>query len=71
MLQIQPEKDIVIEFIKNKECKYVRALGAFYLRLWGLRSSVTSTWSLRLERYCDIILPRLKKREVLEEANGI
>lgn len=34
-LQIQPEKDIVIEFIKNEEFKYVRALGAFYLRLTG------------------------------------
>ncbi len=35
MLQIQPEKDIVIEFIKNEDFKYVRALGAFYLRLTG------------------------------------
>lgn len=35
MLQIQPEKDIIIEFIKNEEFKYVRALGAYYLRLTG------------------------------------
>ncbi|KAF5739892.1 hypothetical protein HS088_TW12G01103 [Tripterygium wilfordii] len=35
MLQIQPEKDIVVEFIKNDEYKYVRILGAFYLRLTG------------------------------------
>lgn len=35
MLQIQPEKEIIIEFIKNDEYKYVRALGAFYLRLTG------------------------------------
>jgi len=35
MLQIQPEKDIVVEFIKNEEFKYVRALGAFYMRLVG------------------------------------
>ncbi|CAH9126242.1 unnamed protein product [Cuscuta epithymum] len=35
MLQIQPEKDIVVEFIKNEDYKYVRALGAFYLRLTG------------------------------------
>ena len=35
MLQIQPEKDIIIEFIKNEDFKYVRALGAFYLRLTG------------------------------------
>merc|ERR1712013_161094 len=35
MLQIQPEKDIVVEFIKNEDYKYVRALGAFYMRLVG------------------------------------
>lgn len=35
MLQIQPEKDIVVEFIRNEEFKYVRALGAFYMRLVG------------------------------------
>jgi len=35
MLQISPEKDIVVEFIKNEEFKYVRALGAFYMRLVG------------------------------------
>jgi len=33
MLQIQPEKEIVIEFIKNEDYRYVRLLGAFYLRL--------------------------------------
>ena len=31
----QPEKQIIIELIKNEEYKYVRALGAFYLRLTG------------------------------------
>ncbi|KZV19471.1 pre-mRNA-splicing factor 38 [Dorcoceras hygrometricum] len=35
MLQIQPDKEIVVEFIKNPEYKYVRVLGAFYLRLTG------------------------------------
>eukprot|EP00960_Hanusia_phi_P008098 231986-Hanusia_phi.AAC.1 len=35
LLQLQPEKEIVLEFIKNEEFKYVRALGAFYLRLTG------------------------------------
>lgn len=35
MLQIQPEKDIVVEFIKNEDFKYVRALGAMYMRLVG------------------------------------
>jgi len=35
MLQIQPEKEIVIEFIRNEDYTYVRLLGAFYLRLIG------------------------------------
>ncbi|XP_027203692.2 pre-mRNA processing factor 38 [Dermatophagoides pteronyssinus] len=35
LLQIQPEKDIIIEFIRQENFKYVRALGAFYLRLIG------------------------------------
>ena len=35
MLQIQPEEGIVDELISNEEFKYVRALGAFYLRLTG------------------------------------
>lgn len=33
MLQIQPEKEIVVEFLRNEEFKYVRALAGFYLRL--------------------------------------
>jgi len=35
MLQIQPEKEIVVEFILNDDYKYVRILGALYLRLVG------------------------------------
>mmetsp|Transcript_41510 Transcript_41510/g.98379 ORF Transcript_41510/g.98379 Transcript_41510/m.98379 type:complete len:269 (+) Transcript_41510:215-1021(+) len=35
LLQIQPEKEIIVEFIKNEDFKYVRALGAFYMRLVG------------------------------------
>jgi pre-mRNA-splicing factor 38A len=35
MLQLQPEKEIVLEFIKNEDFKYVRVLGAFYMRLVG------------------------------------
>eukprot|EP01032_Pedospumella_encystans_P013001 gene13000-14998_t len=35
LLQLQPEVDIVIEYIKNEDFKYLRALGAFYLRLVG------------------------------------
>merc|ERR1712224_1130294 len=35
MLQIQPAKEICFELIFNEEYKYVRLLGAFYLRLIG------------------------------------
>jgi len=40
MLQIQPDKDIVIELLKNEEYRYVRLLGAFYLRLVGKSSEI-------------------------------
>ncbi|EPZ35324.1 PRP38-domain-containing protein [Rozella allomycis CSF55] len=35
MLQLAPTKDIVFEFVRNGDYKYVRALGVFYLRLVG------------------------------------
>ena len=35
LLQLQPEKDIVIAFIQNEEFKYLRLLGCLYLRLVG------------------------------------
>ncbi|KAM7012244.1 pre-mRNA-splicing factor 38A [Labrus bergylta] len=98
MLQIQPEKDIIVEFIKNEDFKYVRLLGAMYMRLTGTavdcykyleplyndyRKIKTQNRNgefelmhvdefvdelLHAERMCDIILPRLQKRHVLEEA---
>uniref|UniRef100_A0A0A9YTA7 Pre-mRNA-splicing factor 38 n=1 Tax=Lygus hesperus TaxID=30085 RepID=A0A0A9YTA7_LYGHE len=101
MLQIQPEKDIIVEFIKNEEFKYVRALGAMYMRLVGtsiecykyLEPLLNDGRKLRYqtrdgafmmihmddyidqllheERMYDIILPRIQKRHVLEEANEV
>ncbi|MGH0134130.1 UNVERIFIED_CONTAM: hypothetical protein FKN15_016639 [Acipenser sinensis] len=98
MLQIQPEKDIIVEFIKNEDFKYVRLLGAMYMRLTGssvdcykylepLYNDYRKIKSqnrngefelmhvdefidelLHSERMCDIILPRLQKWQVLEEA---
>ncbi|XP_051826251.1 pre-mRNA-splicing factor 38A-like [Antechinus flavipes] len=35
MLQIQPEKAVVVDFIRNEDFEYVRALGALYVRLTG------------------------------------
>ncbi|XP_059118590.1 pre-mRNA-splicing factor 38A-like [Peromyscus eremicus] len=101
MLQIQPEKDIIVEFIKNEDFKYVRMLGALYMRLTGtamdcykylepLYNDYRKIKSqnrngefelmhvdefidelLHSERVCDIILPRLQRRSVLEEAEQL
>ncbi|XP_052584946.1 pre-mRNA-splicing factor 38A-like [Peromyscus californicus insignis] len=101
MLQIQPEKDIIVEFIKNEDFKYVRMLGALYMRLTGtamdcykylepLYNDYRKIKSqnrngefelmhvdefidelLHSERVCDIILPRLQKRYVLELAEQL
>jgi pre-mRNA-splicing factor 38A len=101
LLQIQPEKEIIVEFIKNEEFKYVRALGAFYWRLVATSKEIYQDLEplfkdyrkvlvqdkmgkfqvihmdefidtiLRAERYCDVILPKLQKRLVLEETNEL
>ncbi|KAG2216544.1 hypothetical protein INT45_006328 [Circinella minor] len=96
LLQLQPEKEIIHEIIKQEDFKYLRALGAFYLRIVGrskeiylslepllndprkLRVREGDGYSLtymdefidqllREERVCDVILPRLASRYVLEE----
>ena len=33
LLQLQPEKEIIVEFIKNEDYKYVRLLGKLLARL--------------------------------------
>lgn len=35
LLQIQPNVDIILEYIQQEEFKYLRAIGLFYLRLVG------------------------------------
>ncbi|XP_039273727.1 pre-mRNA-splicing factor 38A-like [Styela clava] len=97
MLQIQPDKDIIVEFIKTEDFKYVRCLGAFYLRITGTSLDCYKYLEplyndfrkikkqgrdgnfviahvdefidtlLREDRECDIILPRIQKRHILEE----
>ncbi|CAB4019910.1 Pre-mRNA-splicing factor 38A [Paramuricea clavata] len=56
MLQIQPEKEIVVEFIKNDDYKYVRALGAIYMRLVGT--------SLDVYNYLEPLLNDYRKLKV-------
>ncbi|PPQ63173.1 hypothetical protein CVT24_005718 [Panaeolus cyanescens] len=98
LLQIQPEKEILVEYLRADEFKYLRALAAIYIRLTfravdvyellepllkdyrKLRNRNMAGYTLTFmdefvysllteERVCDIILPRLAKRQVLEE-NG-
>ncbi|KAL5533389.1 hypothetical protein ACEPAF_5165 [Sanghuangporus sanghuang] len=100
LLQIQPEKEILIEYLQADEFKYLRALAAMYIRMTfqaaevyeilepllkdyrKLRLRHVGGYSLTYmdefvdqllheERVCDIILPRLQKREVLEENREI
>ncbi|KAG1900731.1 PRP38 family-domain-containing protein [Suillus fuscotomentosus] len=98
LLQLQPEKEILIEYLQADEFKYMRALAAMYIRMTfsavevyelleplmkdyrKLRYRDTAGYSLihfdefahsllTEERACDIILPRIAKRSILEE-NG-
>ncbi|KAL1758609.1 PRP38 family-domain-containing protein [Schizophyllum commune] len=98
LLQIQPEKEILVEYLQADEFKYLRALAAMYIRMTfravdvyellepllkdyrkiryrdmgGYRLTFIDEFVdslLTEERVCDIILPRLQKREILEE-NG-
>ncbi|KAH8829626.1 Pre-mRNA-splicing factor 38, partial [Flagelloscypha sp. PMI_526] len=100
LLQIQPQKEILIEYLQADEFKYLRALAALYVRLVFRAVEVYETLEpllkdykkLRLrnmagyqltyidefiysllteQRVCDIILPRLPKRSVLEENGDI
>ena len=101
MLQIQPEREIVVEFNRNEDYKYVRCLGAFYLRLTGKPLEVYEYLEPLLNDYrkiryatpqgkfqvrhvdefvhdllskdfaCDIALPRIPHRMVLENAGQL
>ncbi|KAF9027148.1 PRP38-domain-containing protein [Hymenopellis radicata] len=100
LLQIQPEKEILIEYLQAEDFKYLRALAAIYIRMTfrtvevyelleplmkdyrKLRVRSTDGYSLSFidefadsllseERVCDIIMPRIAKRQVLEENGDI
>ncbi|KAK2467097.1 hypothetical protein APHAL10511_001355 [Amanita phalloides] len=100
LLQIQPEKEILVEYLQADEFKYLRALSAMYIRMTfraaeayeilepllkdyrKLRQRDMTGYSLTYmdefvyallteERVCDIILPRIAKRQVLEELNEL
>lgn len=96
LLQIQPEKEILLEYLQADEFKYLRALAAVYIRMtfravdvyeilepllkdyrklrYRDQSGYYLTYMdefvdqlLNEERVCDLILPRISKRAVLEE----
>lgn len=58
LLQIQPDKEIILEYIKNDEFKYLRVLGALYFRLVGRPVEVYTTLEPLLNDYRRI---RLRK----------
>ncbi|GAA98551.1 hypothetical protein E5Q_05238 [Mixia osmundae IAM 14324] len=101
MLQIQPSKEIVLEYLRAEEFKYLRALAIFYIRLTfdamevyeileplledyrKLRyRQLDGSYSIMTidafvdsllteERVCEIQLPRLTLRRVLEETESL
>ncbi|BGP14316.1 hypothetical protein JCM10213_004443 [Rhodosporidiobolus nylandii] len=101
LLQLQPEREIILEYLRAEEFKYLRALAAFYVRLTfdslnayevlepllqdyrklrframdGSYSIMTidefADQLLSGEMVCEIQLPRLTQRKVLEETEGL
>ncbi|KAK4058492.1 hypothetical protein OIO90_000654 [Microbotryomycetes sp. JL221] len=101
LLQLQPEREIILEYLRADEFKYLRALAAFYVRLTfdpvnvyevlepllddyrkirfrNMNGSYSITTIdefadqlLNEERVCEIQLPRLTQRKVLEETEGL
>ncbi|GAA5873169.1 hypothetical protein JCM16303_006959 [Sporobolomyces ruberrimus] len=101
LLQLQPEREIILEYLRAEEFKYLRALAAFYVRLTfdslnvyevlepllddyrklrfrGMDGSYRITTIdefadqlLSEEMVCEIQLPRLTQRKVLEETEGL
>lgn len=51
LLQLQPGKDVVMEYIKNEEFKYLRALGSMYCRLVFSSKEVYTTLEPLLQDY--------------------
>ncbi|KAK9471149.1 PRP38 family-domain-containing protein [Dipodascopsis tothii] len=96
IIELQPEREIILEYLAADDFKYLQALAAFYIRLTYpavdvytlLEPLLANRRKLKLrnangfqltymdeyvdallmeERVCDIALPRLPKRIVLED----
>eukprot|EP01064_Diplonema_japonicum_P023783 TRINITY_DN34205_c0_g1_i1.p1 TRINITY_DN34205_c0_g1~~TRINITY_DN34205_c0_g1_i1.p1 ORF type:complete len:235 (+),score=64.31 TRINITY_DN34205_c0_g1_i1:49-753(+) len=59
MLQMQPDLEMVMEFIKQGDFKYVTVLGAFYLRLVGSPFQIYDYLEPLLNDYRKIVLRNL------------
>lgn len=96
MLQIQPDEEVILEYIRQPDLKYLRALGAAYYRISQRHIKVYQTleplfadyrklrfrdldgklslihmdefidWLFREKTVCDVTMPGLPKREILE-----
>lgn len=100
LLQLHPQREIVLEYLNDTEFKYLRAVAALYIRLtWSavdifktLEPLMTDFRKLRVrglggwrlthmdefidelltkERVCDIALPHIKTRAMLEDADEL
>lgn len=101
LLQIQPDEDVVLEYIEQPELKYLRALGCAYLRITARYLTVYQTleplfadyrklryrnmqgkmsmirmdefidWLMREETICDVTMPQMPKREILEQTGQL
>lgn len=101
LLQIQPDEDVVLEYIRQPELKYLRALGCMYLRITARYPTILNTleplyadyrklrhrdmmgkvsmihmdeWIdqlLKDETVCDVTMPQMPKRELLESAEVV
>mmetsp|Transcript_405 Transcript_405/g.589 ORF Transcript_405/g.589 Transcript_405/m.589 type:complete len:346 (-) Transcript_405:43-1080(-) len=61
LLQLQPDLDLILEFINQDHFKYVKALGAFYLRLTGRPVDIYENLEPLYSNY-----DRLRYRDVTE-----
>ena len=101
LLQIQPDREIILEYLQYPDLKYLRAIAALYARLTFPSLQVYETLEPMLEDYrklrfremsgtyhitymdefindlltkdrvCELILPRMTRRDVLEEMEGL
>lgn len=71
MLQIQPEREIVLAYITNRNHKYVTVLGAVYLRLTGKPVDVYTYLELLYSDYRKIVKQKVNGRYELVHMDEI